>query len=155
MKRLWMPALFVLIWCGFSNSFHVLNILMGSFIVSMLWLTKAKRNCYIKLWPLIKLLILVIIELIKSSLLVSWEVIIPKSLSNPAIIHIDLACLSNEERTLLVNLISLTPGTLSIDLTPDKKKVIIHAMFAKEPQKMIDFVKNKLQPYVTRVFDYG
>jgi len=46
----------------------------------------------------------------------------------PAIVHYPLTTDRDIEIALLANLITLTPGTLSIDVTPDKRFLVIHAL---------------------------
>jgi multicomponent Na+:H+ antiporter subunit E len=47
---------------------------------------------------------------------------------NPAIVHYELTTDRDVEIALLANLITLTPGTLSIDVTPDKRFLVIHVL---------------------------
>lgn len=51
---------------------------------------------------------------------VMWDVLTPTHLSQPDIIYVPLDAKSDIEITLLANMVSLTPGTLSLDVTPDK-----------------------------------
>jgi multicomponent Na+:H+ antiporter subunit E len=46
----------------------------------------------------------------------------------PAIVHYPLNTDRDIEIALLANLITLTPGTLSIDVTADKRFLVIHAL---------------------------
>jgi multicomponent Na+:H+ antiporter subunit E len=46
---------------------------------------------------------------------------------------------------LLANLISLTPGTLSVDVSPDRRSLLIHAMFADDEQAVIDSIKTGVE----------
>lgn len=156
MKSIWMIIFLTLIWCGFSNNFELANIILGV-CISMIccFLLPEKRDRYhIRPWSLVSLLIFILVELIKSSALVAWDVITPKNLSEPKILDIDLTCKHDMEITLLSSLISLTPGTLTIDLSDDKKQLKIHAMFAANPVNTIDFIKNRLEPKVLKVFSY-
>lgn len=157
MKNLWMITFLILIWCGFSNDFGIGNLLLGM-TVSMLCcflLTSQQPQYHIRLWPLLLLLAFTLVELIKSSLIVAWDVITPKHLSTPKVVEIELACKHQAERMLLANLISLTPGTLSIDLSEDKTMLKVHMMFAKDASQAMHFIKQRLEPKVLRVFDYA
>ncbi|MEM9242488.1 MAG: Na+/H+ antiporter subunit E [Pseudomonadota bacterium] len=158
--RLWWKLIFlVLIWCGFSNNFGLANIGLGVIVslvcVSILPSKQHDRPYKFKLLPLISLLGIIAVELIESSLLVAWDVITPKHLSEPKFILIDLACRNDVERTLLANIVSLTPGTLSVDLTDDKSKLKVHVMFAQQQQTVIAFIKQKIEPRVMRIFNYA
>lgn len=157
MINIWKITFFVLVWCGFSNSFAVLNIALGlsvSLICHFIHLSKSKSKGKICFMPMLYLIGFMIIELIRSSLLVAWEVITPKQRSVPTIIEVQLACINNVQRTVLGCLVSLAPGTLAVDLNENKNLLEVHVMFGKEPEKMINFIQKTLEPKVLKVFKY-
>lgn len=85
-------------------------------------------------------------ELVKSNFRVAYRVIRnPKSV-RPAIIAIPLEVESDFEITCLANLITLTPGTLSIDLSEDRKTLYVHALFADD----IDVIRAEITEQLQR-----
>jgi multicomponent Na+:H+ antiporter subunit E len=46
------------------------------------------------------------------------------------------------EITFLANLITLTPGTLSLDVSDDRSVLYVHGMFVEDPQQMREQIKN-------------
>jgi multicomponent Na+:H+ antiporter subunit E len=60
---------------------------------------------------------------------------------------------SDFEILLVTNLISLTPGTLSLDVTPDRKTLIVHAMFADDPEGLVRELKDGMERMVKEVFE--
>jgi multicomponent Na+:H+ antiporter subunit E len=46
------------------------------------------------------------------------------------------------EITLLANLITLTPGTLSMDISDDRKVLYVHAMYVDDPEALRAEIKN-------------
>jgi multicomponent Na+:H+ antiporter subunit E len=64
------------------------------------------------------------------------SVITPSTTMRPGVIAIPLSAKTDAEITLLANLISLTPGTLSIDVSTDRKTLYIHAMFIDDVDTM-------------------
>ncbi len=81
-------------------------------------------------------------ELIKANLQVAFDVITPPFYMKPGIIRYPLDAKSDIEITLLANLISLTPGTLSLDVSDDKSALYIHAMYLKDEEEFIHSIKN-------------
>jgi multicomponent Na+:H+ antiporter subunit E len=53
---------------------------------------------------------------------------------------------------MLANLISLTPGTLSLDVSPDKRCLYVHAMSVEtdDGTEVIDGIKTSLEKHVSR-----
>ncbi len=93
-----------------------------------------------------------IFELFKSSIEVAVEILSINSKSNPKVIKINISCKKDIEIMLLLNFISLTPGTLSVDLLSDKKTLLIHAMFDTEKKNIEHFITNKLEKKIKGVF---
>ncbi len=67
--------------------------------------------------------------------------ITPKFFMKPGIIRIPLEAKTDLEITLLANLITLTPGTLSLDVSDDKKVLYVHAMYIKSKEEFISNIK--------------
>lgn len=83
-----------------------------------------------------KLIILFLYELVVSSLQVVWDVLTPAQKSRPGIISVPLKVRRELDVLLVTNLITLTPGTLSLDVTDDGETLYIHAMFADDPDEI-------------------
>lgn len=71
-------------------------------------------------------------ELVKANLKVAYDVITPIWYMRPGVIALPLDARTDLEITLVANLISLTPGTLSLDVSDDRRVLFIHAMFMED-----------------------
>jgi multicomponent Na+:H+ antiporter subunit E len=60
----------------------------------------------------------------------------------PGIVKVPLDAKSDLEITLLANLITLTPGTLSLGVSKDRSALYVHAMYIQSKQEFIDSIKN-------------
>jgi len=124
-------------WAALVGSFTLANLLIGygtGFLA--LWIASplfGKSGYFLRVWRVLRLLVLFIYDLIVSSLQVVWDVITPTHLSRPGIIALPLDAEGEGEILLVANLISLTPGSLSLDLSPDRKTLYVHAMFVDDP----------------------
>jgi multicomponent Na+:H+ antiporter subunit E len=63
----------------------------------------------------------------------------------PGIIAVPLDAKTDLEITLFANLITMTPGSLSIDTSDDKKVLYVHAMYMDDPQKYKEELKTGLE----------
>ena len=138
--------LLTFVWVALTGSFAFLNFLFG-FVLSffILWVTTKNRQeaKYFVLIPkMIAFFFFFIYELIKANLQVAYDVVTPKFYMKPGIVSVPLDAKTDMEITLLANLISLTPGTLSLDVSNDKKVLYIHAMYVTDKQKFIESIKN-------------
>ena len=89
----------------------------------------------------------------RGSLRVVWDVITPRHLSSPGIIAVPLDVESDEEILLVSNLVSLTPGSLSLDVSDDRKTLYVHAMFVDDPVQARREIKRGIERRVKEAFE--
>ena len=80
-------------------------------------------------------------ELIRANITIAKDVITPTFLGKPGVIGLELDAKTNLEITLVANIISLTPGTLSLDVSADKKTLFVHAMYLTDEDKVRESLK--------------
>ena len=147
-----------LVWAVLVAELSVTSFLIGYVLgYGALWLAQPALggpNAYfLRVWRIVRLSGYFIYELFLSSLRVAWDVATPGTDSVPDIIEMPLDVESDLEIMLLANLISLTPGTLSLDVSEDRKTLYIHAMFAAEPRALVAELKAGMERMVLEVFE--
>jgi len=98
---------------------------------------------------LIKFFFFFIKELVMANLTVAFDIITPVWHMKPGVIAMPLAAKTDLEITMVANLISLTPGTLSLDVSDDRRVLFIHAMFLDNEQEL----RNSLKDMERRVLE--
>ena len=83
--------------------------------------------------------------MIRANIQVAYDVITPKYFFKPGIVRYPMSARSDLEINLLSTFISLTPGTLILDISEDKKTLYIHVMYLKDKQSFIKETKNKVE----------
>ncbi len=68
-------------------------------------------------------------ELVIANIRIAYDVLTPRHHMKPGIVAIPLDAKTDAEITLLANFITLTPGTLSLDVSEDRRLLYIHAMY--------------------------
>ncbi|MEM6275617.1 MAG: Na+/H+ antiporter subunit E [Pseudomonadota bacterium] len=140
-------------WAILFGGFTWLTMLSG-FVVGYftLWLlqplTGTQSSYFKKVWYWIKLIVMFHYELVMSSIQVLWDIITPTHRANPAFIEVPLDVKTDAGIFLVTNLITLTPGTLSIDVSPDRTTLTIHAMFADDPEAVCHELKSGMEKWV-------
>jgi multicomponent Na+:H+ antiporter subunit E len=125
-------VLFVVVWVAITGSATLLNIGFG-FVLSAfaLWLIRDQvggRNYWIRIGRVASLIVLFFKELMLSAWNVAVMVVKPRMNVQPGIFAFPLTVTSDFEITLLANLITLTPGTLSVDVSEDRRFLYVHAV---------------------------
>jgi len=143
---------------GFSAVMGQINLsgVVSGFVVgyAALWLSKPLYGDTRYFERLPKVLALVAFfgkELLVSNLKVLWDVITPQHISRPGIIGLPLDARTDAEIMLVANLISLTPGTLSLDLSEDKRMLYVHVMFLDDIDATRQEIKQGLEKRVLEV----
>ncbi|KHE71780.1 Na+/H+ antiporter subunit E [Halobacillus sp. BBL2006] len=104
-----------------------------------------------RVWKFIKLILLFIRELVLSNIDIVKLVYKPKLDIQPGIFALPIELKSNFEITLLANLITLTPGTLSIAVSEDHSKIYIHAMDIPDVEQSINDIKETFEKAIMEV----
>ena len=144
-------------WAAVTGDFSFGSLLTGGVLgFFALWLSAPLIGIdgfyFLRVWRVIRLAGFFFWELMLSSVKVAWDVIRPFPRNNPKIIEMPLDVESDLEILLLTNLISLTPGTLSVDVTSDRKTLIVHAMFADDPEAEVSNLKGGMERMVREAF---
>ena len=144
-----MNLLLTVIWMALTGRFELLNFLFG-FVLSffILWLISRKsddKKYFERLPKMISFIFYFLKELIVANMQVAYDVITPTFYMKPGIVRYPLDAKTDLEITLLANLITLTPGTLSLDVSHDKKVLYLHAMYIKDKEEFILSIKNGLE----------
>lgn len=135
MNKLFYTAFLLFVWCGFSENISMITLLSGLVVaIVMQWafLTHYHTKISLHLLPFIRLLGFTLSQLVISSIEVAREIVSRKQYSNPKVLRLKHNCKHPFQLLLLTNIISLTPGTLFIDLSRDGKSIIFHDMFASD-----------------------
>ena len=127
-----------LVWTVVSGSFTFLNLCFG-FILGAASLFLIRREIgasgYMsRIFRIGGLFLLFLRELLLSAWRVAAMVLSPKMDLTPGIFAYRLKVVRDFEITLLANLITLTPGTLSVDVSEDRSTLYVHAIDCSDPE---------------------
>ena len=92
-----------------------------------------------------------IYDLVKTALLIAWDVLTVKDYHQPGFIDVPLDATSDLEISLIANLITFSPGTMVIGLSPDKKTMHVHVMFLEDTTQAIEDIKQNVEKRVLEV----
>jgi multicomponent Na+:H+ antiporter subunit E len=97
------------------------------------------------------LLLYFVRELVTANLRVAYDVITPTLYMSPAVIAVPLDARSDIEITLLANMITLTPGTLALDVSADRSTLYVHAMYGEDPEAVRRSIKEGFERRILEV----
>ncbi|QKJ90335.1 Na+/H+ antiporter subunit E [Agrobacterium pusense] len=149
--------LFVAVWLAVTGSLTLANFIFALIVSTLaLWLIRHQlpggRNHWLRLGRVLSLVLLFFKELALSAWKVAVMVTRPKLDVQPGIFAYPLTVTTDFEITLLANLITLTPGTLSVDVSPDRKVLYVHAIDCSDIETAKNDIKNGFEKKIMEAF---
>lgn len=135
-----------LIWTAVTATFSFGNLMIGLvfgyFVLLLVEPALGESGYTQRVYKTVMLIIYFLKELFISSLRVAVDVMRPGYNMESGMVSIPLDVKTDLEITLLANMISLTPGTLSLEVSDNRKELFIHAMYIDEG---VDQVRNSIK----------
>ncbi|MBP1968741.1 multicomponent Na+:H+ antiporter subunit E [Virgibacillus natechei] len=143
------------IWTFLQNSYTGIDFLVG-YVIGIFILLVLRRFLlfdfyFNRVWAIIKLTLLFIYKLLAANLDMIKIVLSLKLDIKPGIVAVPTKLETEWELTLLASLISLTPGTLSMDFSDDNKIIYIHAIDVPDKEAMINEIQNSFEHAIMEV----
>ena len=155
MNRLLFNILLAIAWMLLVGVFSAASFTAGMLVgYLILWVTRKAfpPTTYFSKIPLaLSFVIFFLKELLLANLRVAYDIITPKDHMEPGIIAVPLEAKTELEITLLANLVTLTPGTLSLDVSKDRRTLYVHALYVKDPAEFRRELKEGLEKRLLEV----
>jgi multicomponent K+:H+ antiporter subunit E len=146
-----------LIWLLLVNSFSPGQILLG------LLLGWAIPVFTLRFWPervrihkpltLMRFFAVVMYDILIANLAVAALILVGPKHVKPAFVRVPLALRTDLGISLLANTVSLTPGTVSAWLSPDRSHLVVHGLKVKDPDALIAEIKRRYEAPIKEVFE--
>lgn len=147
--------LLALSWAGLTEEVTAINLALG-FVLGFVILFVVRRllrpsRYFLKVRQTFELGLVFAWELLLANIRIAYEVLTPTHYMNPGVVAIPLDVTTDAEITLLANLITLTPGTLSLDVSQDRRVLYIHAMYVDDIEELRRSIKEGFEKRVMEV----
>ncbi len=148
--------LLALVWVMLTGQFTPADFAVG-FLLSYLLLWRAQGDAtrssyFLKARQVIGFAFFVLRELIKANVQVAFDVLTIRRKMQPGVVAIPLDARTDVEITVLSSLITLTPGSLSLDVSADRRVLYLHTMYLGDnPDQLRDQIKTKFERRVLEV----
>ena len=132
MKRAWLVAWLTVVWVGLWGSLSPANVLggvaVGLLLVRALPLTDVTSSSMVRPVHLLRFIAFFVVDLVRSSLQVTVLVLAPRRALRQAVVAVPVRGASDQLLTLLANAISLTPGTLTLEVDRPRSTLYVHVL---------------------------
>jgi multicomponent Na+:H+ antiporter subunit E len=146
-------------WAVASGDFSILNLLLGVVVAAAaLFLIRyqvSRPRALTRLRRLLSLAGLFFYQLLLSAVRVGLLVLRPNLRAHltPGIVAFPLTVRRDAEITLLANLITLTPGTLSVDVSEDGRMLYVHAINVTSREALIRDIAGGFERKIIEAFE--
>ncbi|WP_173931113.1 Na+/H+ antiporter subunit E [Chelativorans sp. Marseille-P2723] len=149
--------LLALTWALVTASFTVPNLLLGFLLgAGALYLIRGQVGSpgyFSRGKKIVALTLLFLYELVMSAVRVAIVVLSPRMQIKPGIFAYPLKVERDFEITLLANMITLTPGTLSVDVSEDRKMLYVHALDCSDPDQLRQDIAEGFERRIMEAFE--
>ena len=156
MRRFFLHIHLAVAWMTLFQSFDPYTLIVGLLVASLLiaHLGPAEGSRQVRLNP-VRLLGFAL-YFARILVIANWQVarlvLDPKLPIHPRLIRYDVAGLTPTQVTALANSITLTPGTLAVDLSPDDRLLYIHCINAPDREQAVRELDELKERLMTEVF---
>ena len=152
-----LTTLLMVVWMLMLNSFSigglVLAILLGIFIpifTAPFWPDRPRVHYG---WPLLEYGFVVLGDIMIANFQVAWLILFRRSKDlRTCWLVVPLELRSAEAITALAGTISLTPGTVSADVSTDGRFLLVHALDTCDPDAEVARIKARYEQRLGRIF---
>jgi len=146
--------LFAVAWGALIGPFTPANLAAGYVVgyVALCIASGGRGSYFRRSRSALGLAVYTVYELASANLRVAWYTVSRLRNLKPAILAVPLEeNLTDAEITLLGSLITLTPGTLTMDVSPDRRVMYIHYMHVEDAEAAIEEIKSGFERRVLEV----
>ncbi|MDA7424021.1 Na+/H+ antiporter subunit E [Thalassococcus lentus] len=150
---LFLTVVWILLQNDFSAGMAVFGLILGIIIpaVTAAWWPDRPRG--IKLGKFILYFFLVVWDIIVANVQVAWIVLTrPNSKLRPCWVVVPLELRTPEAIAILAGTITLTPGTVTADLSSEGHSLLVHALDAESPDEVRDQIKDRYERRLKEIF---
>ena len=152
-----LTLLLAVVWTLLQNDVSagmvVFGIILGIIIPRMtsIWWPDTPKG--FRLGKMMSYSLIVMWDILVANIQVAWIVItVPNAKLKPAWIVVPLDLVPPEAITMLAGTITLTPGTVSADLSSGGHSLLVHVLHTDDPDAVLDEIKTRYERRLKEIF---
>jgi multicomponent Na+:H+ antiporter subunit E len=136
-----------LLWPALQGEFRTSTLVYG-YLIGFAVLALNEPEYGKRVLKSISFFLYVVVSILESNVRVAWLVLQPRPQLDPGIVAIPLETTNSLEITVLASIITLTPGTLSVDLREDsrgRKHLLVHNIKILDRERFRQEIKDRFE----------
>lgn len=144
------------IWLLLNNTVAAGHMVLGFILAVIIPLLTSgfwpEKVCLKKPWVLMRFVLIVLWDILVANIIVAKMILGSKDKLQPAFITVELDIRHPLGIGILANTISLTPGTVSCDLSEDRRYLYVHGLHVEDMNETINEIKQRYEQPLMEVF---
>ena len=103
-------------------------------------------------WVALKLFVVVLYDIVRANVDVALRILGPEAKIHPSFVWVPLDIVSPQGIALFASIITMTPGTLSCEVSEDRRWLLVHAFHADDPAAVAAEVKQRYEGPLMEIF---
>jgi multicomponent Na+:H+ antiporter subunit E len=124
----WLTAVWVALWGSLTAANVLGGLAVALLLLLLLPLPEVPSEGRVRPLPLVRFAVVFLWELVKASTTVVWQVLRPGGALRQAVVAVPVVGVSDRLLTLLANAVSLTPGTLALEVDRPHSVLYVHVL---------------------------
>lgn len=145
-------ALWLLLVANFSLGHLVLGALLAIALPVVAGALEPERARFGRAGHIARLSATVALDIVLSNIEVARLIIGPQRVLRPGFIRVPLDLTSLHGITVLASIITLTPGTVSAELAPDRRHLLVHCFNLDDAPSAIALIKSRYEAPLKEIF---
>ncbi|HDP88963.1 MAG TPA: Na+/H+ antiporter subunit E [Thioalkalivibrio sp.] len=145
------------VWLLLVNEFNagqvVLGLLLGWAIPLFTLHFWPERVVIRRPFTLLRFIAVVLADIVIANFIVAGRILLGPGHVTPAFVTVPLDLRSELAVSLLANTICLTPGTVSAELSADRRHLLVHALNTTDPEGLVQTIKQRYEAPLKEVFE--
>ena len=149
MKLFLSNIILALLWALLSGEISQFSLItgfvLGYWVLGMMATKASVKSYFKKVRQTVAFALEFLKDLAVSTYRVVYDILTPTHYMKPGVIAFPMEAKTDAEITMLANVITLTPGTLSLDVSEDRETLYIHAMYIDDPDELRREIREGLE----------
>jgi len=152
-----LSATLFIIWLLLANTLDPAHVVLAGIVAVVVpWFTerlRPERPRLKKPLAAVRLAMVVLWDIVLSNIEVARRILGPESAIKPSFVWVPLALTDPHAILTLAAIITMTPGTLSADLSPDRRHLLVHAFNVDDEAALIAQIKTRYEVPLKEIYE--
>jgi multicomponent K+:H+ antiporter subunit E len=151
-----MSATLLVVWLLLNNTVDPAHVALGSLLAVVVprWTTKGRPQAprIGRPMAIVRLALVVLLDIVRSNIEVARRILGSEAAIRPRFVWVPLTLTDPYAVLSLAAVVTLTPGTLSAELSPDRRHLLVHAFNVDDEQALIGAIKSRYETPLKEIF---